>query len=997
MINKLRQMADNFLWGMIGALGGNGEQYCRVAAADLDTSGRRTLLLTASGEYGTVFQARGLRGLPTDGMDALIGTLTNKMPGILADGSIITMEFERDPERGPTQIAANTRYLRQAAHVHGLDLEDLLDEREQVLSERVVGEIATIGVWTPRPADPHEREAMMKALVRESRKGAPGIGIFARADDALRSRHESSVRSLRVETEACGYDLEPMLAEDALALSRRMLYPNETPDGWRPFLAGDPVRGSLVTNGGSAAAVTGLFAPSIAEQVIIGDMARVGPAVAVGGRYYRVMGLRIGPTTTEPFTRLLLRAGRLPFRMRIRIAGNGLGAVMGLKHTLAKGLSATSAVNRQLVAAAKALKNWVEVDHGTVVDLRILVATWGKTLEEADSRASQLRTMLAGWGAGSARPEPSERLARPIRALAQITPALSPDVDSWVLPAPISEALWMMPLSRPVSPWNLGSVDMRTEDGAFYPIDPASFLMTSRVSLGTAPMRMGKSLASNGRLLSIVLQPGQERIPRILIIDSGWSSLGLIRLLRDAARPEHREYFQHYRVQMDPTRFAINPMDLPLGLRFPLSVQSNFIINMLTTLCTPLGEKTPPAGVDGALQSLVERVYEDRAPHAHPRMYYPGVSPAVDAALAEIGATPDTWWQAADLLFRANRVDLARAAQAQAVPTIPDLAGLARDRHVNPTYADMKTPTGETVTDYIFRSITEVSRSLPILTSPTRFDVRGARVLALDLAEVTVPSDNPRDHRQAAIMYLLARQVGASSFYERAEDYRNLSEKQLPAIYRGYIEARARETERDLKEIVYDEFHRTGGHKGVQDQVIIDVREGPKYNVGVSLFSQRPEDFSSSLRELATTLLIFGVGGGEDAEKLKGMFGLSDGAISIIKNMRKPDRDGSHVFVRFMTQRGTYQAKLRYARGPIELWALSTTPADNAVMAMVSAAVGVTEARRRLAIAYPGGTIEGEMDKRLRATMDKGGNETSETASGQILEQIAREVVERPI
>ncbi len=61
-------------------------------------------------------------------------------------------------------------------------------------------------------------------------------------------------------------------------------------------------------------------------------------------------------------------------------------------------------------------------------------------------------------------------------------------------------------------------------------------------------------------------------------------------------------------------------------------------------------------------------------------------------------------------------------------------------------------------------------------------------------------------------------------------------------------------------------------------------------------------------------------------------------------------------------------------------------------MAQVAAAVGVTGARRRLAAAYPGGTIEDEMDRRLRATMDKGGSDDAESASGQILAQIADEV-----
>jgi intracellular multiplication protein IcmB len=207
--------------------------------------------------------------------------------------------------------------------------------------------------------------------------------------------------------------------------------------------------------------------------------------------------------------------------------------------------------------------------------------------------------------------------------------------------------------------------------------------------------------------------------------------------------------------------------------------------------------------------------------------------------------------------------------------------------------------------------------------------------------------------------------------------------------------AAARDMERDLKEIIYDEFHRTGGHAGVRSQVLVDIREGPKYNVGIALFSQRPDDFDDSMRNLATTTLVFGVGEGDDVDRMQSLFKFSDAAIAAIKRMRKPDSDGSHVFGRFVTQFGTYEAKLRYTRGPTELWALSTTPADNAVMKMVAAALGATEARRRLALQYPGGTVENEVERRLRALMDRGIEADAGAASGQVLTQIAEGVIAR--
>ena len=993
MIEWSRRFADSLLWALTDMAGGNSQRFCDVMAPDRDSDGRNTLLILGDGSYGSILEGRGLKGLPADSMPSLIEGMTEAITNLLGTGTIVTVDFERDPDGALEAFRANASYARESARIHGLDLGDLFEERERLMAGKTVKEHTFLGIWTPRPTDKREREVMLKSLEGDRKKAPPGLREFIRANDVLRARHESSVRAFIAEAETRGYDARPVTAHEALAISRRALFPHITPADWRPFLLGDPVRGSIGLRGRLA----DLIAPSVAAQVVPGELVRVEGGVWADGRHYRVMGMRIGPTQTEPFSRLIARAGRLPLRIRLRLAGGGLERALGLKRALAQALGPLSATNRQITAAAKALREWVERDHGFVADLRVLFATWGATPEEAESRAAQLRTLVSSWGSGSARPEASDRLARPARALARMVPAFSSQVESWAIPAPINEAVWMLPWSRPVSPWGTGTIDLRTEDGRLYPLDPASRIQTARVTLGFAPMRMGKSLFSNGRILSFILQPGQERLPRVLIVDSGWSSSGLIRLLQDAAPPEKRGQFQHYRVQMDPARFAINPFDLPLGLRAPLGQQRQFVINLITTLCTPLDAKTPPGPVVGFVEALVDAAYHHYGPTSHPRLYYPGVCPDVDTALTVVAsdAVPQTWWEAADSLFDAGQIALARQAQAQAMPLLQEVAGLARDPQINSLYAQGATPSGESVPNYIFRTITESLRSLPILTVATRFDPQGARVLALDLGDVTIPSNNPRDHRQAAIMYLLARQMGAAAFYSRQEDVKNLPETILPPRYRPYVEAAAREMERDLKEIIYDEFHRTGGHAGVRSQVLVDIREGPKYNVGVALFSQRPDDFDDSMRNLATTTLVFGAGEGDDVDRMQSLFKFSDAAIAAIKRMRKPDSDGSHVFGRFVTQFGTYEAKLRYTRGPTEIWALSTTPADNAVMKMVAAALGATEARRRLALQYPGGTVENEVERRLRALMDRGIEADAGAASGQVLAQIAEEVIAR--
>lgn len=76
--------------------------------------------------------------------------------------------------------------------------------------------------------------------------------------------------------------------------------------------------------------------------------------------------------------------------------------------------------------------------------------------------------------------------------------------------------------------------------------------------------------------------------------------------------------------------------------------------------------------------------------------------------------------------------------------------------------------------------------------------------------------------------------------------------------------------------------------------------------------------------------------------------------------------------------------------GPIELWALSTSPKDTALRRRLYDALGTTEARRRLAKVFPKGSAEQEIERREDVRM-KAGQDAS-TALGGVIEDIAREL-----
>ena len=272
----------------------------------------------------------------------------------------------------------------------------------------------------------------------------------------------------------------------------------------------------------------------------------------------------------------------------------------------------------------------------------------------------------------------------------------------------------------------------------------------------------------------------------------------------------------------------------------------------------------------------------------------------------------------------------------------------------------MTAPTGESLINAFSRMISGAVREYPILSRVTAFDIGDARVVSLDLDEVAKSGGDAAD-RQTAVMYMLARYVLARHYYLTEEGMSN-----VPDQYKLYHTERIRELRDDPKRIVYDEFHRTSKSSAVRDQVIIDMREGRKWNVQISLLSQSLDDFDAIMIDFATSIYIMDAGPTQAIEKTCSIFGLSETAkVALRTRVHGPREGGATFLAQFAIKTGWSVQLLTLTLGPIELWAFSTTPVDASVRNQLYRHIGPSEARRFLAALFPNGSVTKEISERL--------------------------------
>ena len=929
----------------------------------------------------------------TEELDRFVALAARRLnTAFSAPGHALHVVFERAPDDAAGLAEAHADAARRQARRLGLDLDDLLAERARRLGPLIAAETLVMACWT-RPAVlpgdrlARERKALRKRLrVWLAEAGAAQCPHLAL--EGLWPRHEALLDAVSAALAETGLVAERLSEDESLRTVRRMANGCEStvPD-WRPVTAANDAPPRL-----TEPPEAGAFPPPLAPQLLIREPKRIGAGVRIGSRLYGALDMSLGPRQSRPFAELMagLAAAGLPCRFSLLVEGGGLAGLDAAVSRVAASFLAFSSADSLHVRNALREVAALGADAHAIVRLRLGLLTWvadGDGEAALGARLGRLQQVAEGWGEAVFTPLTGD----PLESVASSVPGFCCGATAEPALAPLTEALRVLPVSRPaaLSRSEAGHL-FRARDGKPLPLGAADGGDYGFELIYGLPGQ-GKSVLMNAMGLAFCLQGGQARLPLCAVIDIGPSSSGLVSLVREALPPGRRHEAGWFALRMTPGH-AINPCDTQLGCRAPLPAERAFLVNLLSLMVTPAGSPGAPDGMRELIGPALTRAYalrSDREPGGEPHAYTEGRDAEVDAAIAAAGLRlPERplWWEVVDALFEAGACEAAARAQRYAVPVLGDLLASVREPAVQGLVGDAAYGAGsESVTQAFIRILTALSGDWPVMFAPTAFDVGGARLAAIDLAEVA-PQGSAEADRQAGAFYLLARHALTRHWWI-ADDALGA----IPEPYRDWHAARLRDIRESPKRLCYDEFHRTAGAPAVRAQVERDVREARKLRVRLALASQRLEDFGGALAELANRYWILGSGGkAREAETLAALFSLSDTVSEAVRyRLTGPGRDGAPALLIAAGQGGRFEQLLVNTPGPIELWALTTSPPDVALRTRLYAALPPAKARAALARAFPTGTARERIESEL-ARMDAPGTGTGATEEA-VLDRLADE------
>ena len=945
--------------------------YCRLATPVNDTT-----FAANDGSLVTMLQFDGMLEMvgPED-LSAMMNRLTRDLDAYMEkSGHTIQVVMNYDPElsRVETDNALNAAKL--TARNNELDADFVFDEWSKAISDYCASEGVWFVLWThphilPRSEiGPAQKRQFRRVNEQPKGRGTQRLGLGIQE---IEDRHKAFTKSLETSLQECKALARILSGQEMLSVMRYLIDPEMGSKHWEARLPGDgpppqfmPEREDMRPDDFSH-----VLYPDIGSQLF----AREGESLdnrfyRQGDRIYHPLTMSMPPKEPSPFNvffRRLLNLKKIPWRVSFLLQGDGI-AGLTYKQVLGMLFQVTSRVSRNLYQTIETLKE-LQSHGSTIVKLQITFMTWAPydnddaSLGLLRERSATLVSAIQSWGSCDV----NEVSGDPQIGFAAMIPGMMPRSPANPVAAPLSDAVGMLPLTRPVSVWDQASVLLRSPDGKLLPYLQGSSRQAAWIDIGVAPMGGGKSVWLNAQNFAFCTIPGLVRIPLVSNIDIGPSSKGVVDLLRSVLPKEKQHYAVYERLRLEE-RFATNPCDTPLGCRFPVPMHKSFLVNFCSLLCSPLeADAAPNDNIPALALKCINLAYKLLSDDRSPRGYSVGTNEEIDRVLEGMDFKFDkitSWWEIVDALYEAGYLHEAGLAQRYAVPLLSEIAAHAKDNEFTSSY-------GEELCNTFWRKIVDAIEAYPIIGGVTRFDLSEARVISLDLDEVA-PRGSATSNRQTAVMYMLARHICASRFFLMPDDVLT-----MPALYRNYHAERIDAIRVDPKRWNMDEFHRVSKNAAISKQIVGDievaVRESRKWNLHIGLYTQNYADIPQDIIELATSIYLIGAGTRKNVIEMGERFALSSFAQNALEYLHQPDRRGASMIAIQRTNRGRSVQQVTNTLSPVLIWAFSTTTEDEALRSRLSAAIGLKEALSILAKVFPGGA-KSTVEKRRQENAESG-------------------------
>jgi len=959
------------------------------------------IMVTQSGDYLTVYEVSGSyresdETLPAPDGDSWLGRLDRMSESLNAHyrqaGHKISLVHECDPDGGKAEVRRLLQPQYESLKRTGMELAYLLDEQVTKLAPWVNRERTWLVCYTGRGVlaghELRDENARLSELVKASPPAAFGQNPLLAELPGLKIRHDAFLSQVEraLGDSGKGVLLRRIDAHEASRVLRAQIDPG-TGASWQPLLPDDRIMPRGVRQGND---VTHLLAPWLNFQVMGAGVEEIrNNLLKIKGVWHGTLAVNLGPQMPQSFVRLRELIPRsVPFRIRQDLMPGGMRRLGG-KHGV---LSFT-----EWVPGLKSIFQSISMlaareQHEPVCVMTITAATWGESPEIVTRNLTLLKQAIGSWGICGV----TETFGDPVRAWVATLTASSVASGPCLMYPPLSEALNLMPLTRPASPWSEeGNALYVTPDGKLMPVALTASNQTKKTNIVAGESGGGKSVFINRQPI-ILAMSAQKQLPFFAGIDKGFSSQGMVSILRGALPPERQDEVLSIVLRNDP-KSCRNLFDIQLGLSMPLSYEALFIENALTALCIDPGTDLPPGGRDTSI--ILRRLISDsyKACREQPRQYEPGLVMEVDEALDAAGiweAHPEyrehaTWYEVRDLLQDAGNTEAAQRAQFQAVPELADMAPRLLSEEYRSMYGKtQRDGSSESLLEYIARCLRDACGQYRMFAGRTRFMISPkARVITVDIQYVAGDSSKS-GYLQTGMMYLFAGYIAGGDFelpQYQDELFSNLHER-----WRALHAARVEQLDQEVKTKQYDELHNAKGVPFIFPMLETADREQRKFGVRTVLSSQYFRDMPEALRQSANSVYMVAVDP-QDRELLKERFKVPDATLDRFERMGSgASADGSGVpFLGIFRIKGgsTIAHIMKNTVGPEELWGHSTTPVDMSLRRMLEKDVGAGTARRILGRFFPNGSAEKVIEHRRRTAGEDRGDSVIRTLANELIDK----------
>lgn len=1003
---------ETILMNIFSALKVNINDYC-----DLETTDGAYNIVLKNGALLSLIEYDGTRTIVSNEVfrDHITRLTTSLQVFLQNSGHQFGMVFKRDLNATSDLFRIAEIQKTTAANLD-LRLEFLIDEAVEVYSQYVYDETNIIVMIThPKLLDPTEQAMeskrkmqMAKEYELPSMQDAQSILL---ANSYLKSQHDTYVERVLSELAHPEFAAQAnrLNVAEALRQIKKSVSPLTTDANWTPYVPNSvrhiPLRWKHNPSETDASHVLWQELPTqIMRQAVI-STERLGgeypvSSVITENRIYAPLLVDVPPQLEQPFSVLFdslnnatttLPNGRvraLPFCITFMISGDGF-AGGSIKRTLANILAVASAQNANIKAAAESLQGYDNAG-GTVVGLSISMMTWAENnafgKDEIQIRRSKLWRIVESWGGAQV----MEKGGDPILGWTSNIPGLNIKHHAPKCPAPLWEALHMLPWTRQASPFKMGTIMNRSVDGKLMKLEAFSSEQTTWITIYVGKPGSGKSVAMNNDILESCLMPGLSRLPLIFMVDVGISSRGPIELIQDHL-PREKSHLAVYKRLRNDKRNAINPLDIAVGRMTPMINELAQMVAFVTTLVTPVEANGKAVkGMSNFVTSVIEQTFinkMDGDERGTPNRYETNNDLELDELMFNAGIDPfnKSYFQ---LVHECHNKKVYRArdlCHRYAMPVLQDVSATVNSQEIKTRYGNAVTDTGELFIDVFTRGIQEAIVMYPVFCENTRFDLDVARVVSLDLQDVI--GTNPK---QSSLFFQIARIFAKRKMAFTIDDI-----PLFPENFRAYYTRLIEEISEDKKILAYDELHNAKKDDGLFAELERDCREARKWGMELKFASQIMEDFGR-IPELATRFVIADRGTPKARQNLRETIELKEVEEAVLKDYVKLGPGGLTYLSRIVGKNGSYVSLMTLTVGPQRLWALTTDADDRLLRTNIYDLLGDRPlALRLLAKAYPFGAkkVINMRKESLRANAESGEDIDRDEEMNSITRTMAQELI----